>query len=99
MQSTIQAVTRAAEIMGEYVQASAARALVGLCSPSWGDHVILTAAAMVAEAAMAAATKTVLAQLPGQLQQILARQLDVATAHAMRVRGGSPTKEGLDKER
>ncbi len=84
----MQAITRAAEIMGEYVRASAARALVGLCAPSWGDQVILTAAAMVADAAMAAAMKTLIAQLPGQLQKILGRQLDVAVGNALRVPGG-----------
>lgn len=84
-----QAVTRAADIITGYCQPSAVRAMVGLCAPAWGDTVVLTAAAMVADAATAAALRTVLVQLPEQLQQTVSEQLKVAVMQALRHPGGA----------
>ena len=93
-----QAMARAADIITSYCQPSAVRAMVGLCAPAWGDAVVLTAAAMVADAAIAAALRTVLRQLPGQLQDTVSQQLKLAIGQALRHPGGGQggTKEAKE---
>lgn len=92
-----QALTRAADIISSYCQPSAVRAMVALCAPAWGDAVVLTAAAMVADAATVAALQTVLGQLPEQLQDTVSQQLKVAVSQALRHPGGGQTPTGRDR--